>query len=121
MTKRKEIYVKLGTESFYDILDQRTPEQVIAEMQAFIETYQGRKITFNVAPYGYDGGLELELWESREETDREFEKRRTQEKVAAEKARKARETKKARALAQALATEADERALLAQLREKYKE
>jgi hypothetical protein len=73
--KRKEITVKLGTESFYDILDQKTPEQVIGEMQGFIQFYAGRKISFNVAPYGYDGGLELELWEHRLENDREFEKR----------------------------------------------
>ena len=78
-SKRKEITVKLGTESFYDILDQKTPAQVIAEMQELDARYQGRKISFNVAPYGYDGGIELEVYEHRLENDKEFAKRREAE------------------------------------------
>lgn len=84
-TKRKEITVKLGTESFYDILDQKTPMQVIAEMQEFDLRYAGRKVSFNVAPYGYDGGLELEVYEHRLENDKEFAKRRAAETKDREK------------------------------------
>lgn len=78
--KRKEITEKLGTESFFDILDQKTPQEVIAEMQAFDLRYAGRKVSFNVAPYGYDGGIELEVYEHRLENDKEFEKRLAEEK-----------------------------------------
>lgn len=75
MTKRKEITVKLGTESFYDILDQKTPEEVIERMRELQSEYEGRKISFDVEPFGYDGGLELVLYEHRLENDEEFEKR----------------------------------------------
>lgn len=83
--KRKEITVKLGTESFYDILDQKTPQQVIAEMQELDLRYEGRKISFNVEPYGYDGGIELEVYEHRLENDKEFAKRREAEAKDREK------------------------------------
>jgi hypothetical protein len=83
--KRKEITTRLGTESFYDILDQKTPEQVIERMQELRSEYDGRKVSFNVAPYGYDGGLELEVWEHRLENDKEFAKRREAEAKDREK------------------------------------
>ena len=73
--KRKEITVRLGTESFYDILDQRTPEEVIERMRELQSEYTGRKISFDVEPYGYDGGTQLVLYEHRLENDEEFEKR----------------------------------------------
>ena len=91
--KRKEITEKLGTESFYDILDQKTPQEVIAEMQAFDLRYAGRKVSFNVAPYGYDGGLELEVYEHRLETDTEFEKRCKEEAKEFAKEKKRKESK----------------------------
>lgn len=100
MSKRREITVRLGTESFYDVLDQKTPEQVIEEMQSYIRMYQGRKISFNVSPYGYDGGLELELWESREETDKEYDKRVAVEKRERDRKRAANKAKKDRELAE---------------------
>ena len=96
MSKRKEITEKLGTESFYDILDQKTPEEVIAGMQGFIQHYAGRKVSFNVSPYGYDGGMELELYEHRLETDKEYEKRIAEEKKASVKRKKAKADKDAR-------------------------
>lgn len=100
MSKRKEITVKLGTESFYDILDQKTPEQVIEEMQGFIQFYAGRKVSFNVAPYGYDGGIELELYEHRLENDKEFEKRTAEEKKVKDKAKETKAAKEAKELAE---------------------
>ena len=84
----------LGTESFYDILDQKTPEKVIAEMQGYIDHYKGREISFNVAPYGYDGGLELELWEHREETDKEYSARLAKEKLERDRKKAATKAKK---------------------------
>lgn len=100
MSKRKEVTEKLGTESFYDILDQKTPEEVIEGMQGFIQHYSGRKVSFNVAPYGYDGGMELELYEHRLETDKEYEKRLAEEKKEREKKKKAKADKDARDLAE---------------------
>lgn len=92
--KRKEITVQLGTESFYDILDQKTPEEVIKRMWELQDEYKDRKVSFNVSPYGYDGGLELELWEHRLENDKEYTARRAQEA-------KEREKQKARKLSNA--------------------
>ena len=83
--KRKEVTVKLGTESFYDILDQKTPEQVIERMQELRAEYPDRKISFDVEPYGYDGGTELVLYEHRLENDKEFSKRREAETKDREK------------------------------------
>lgn len=84
--KRKEINVLLGTESFYDILDQKTPEEVIIRMQELRAEYPDRKVSFNVSRYGYDGGgTELELWEDRLENDKEFAKRREAEAKDREK------------------------------------
>ena len=83
--KRKEITEKLGTESFYDILDQKTPEQVIERMQELRAEYPDRKVSFDVEPYGYDGGLELVLYAHRLENDREFKKRREAEAKDREK------------------------------------
>ena len=91
--KRKEITVKLGTESFYDILDQMTPEEVIQRMQALRAEYPDRKVSFNVSPYGYDGGMELELWEHRLENDKEFAKRREAEAKDREKEKLRKRTK----------------------------
>lgn len=85
MAKRKEITQKLGTESFYDILDQKTPEEVIQRMQELRAEYRDRKVSFNVAPFGYDGGLELEVYEHRLENDKEFKKRREAEAKDREK------------------------------------
>lgn len=85
MTKRKMVNVKIGTESFFDILDQMTPNEVIERMKELQAGYPDRHVFFNVSPYGYDGGIELELWESREETDREFNKRVAEEKKEREK------------------------------------
>ena len=90
--QRKEITAKLGTESFYDILDQKTPQEVIAEMHSYMTMYEGRKISFNVAPYGYDGGVEIELWEHRLENDKEFKQRRDLEAKIRENNKKRKQT-----------------------------
>lgn len=91
--KRKEITTKLGTESFYDILDQKTPEQVIERMQELRAEYPDRKVSFNVSPYGYDGGMELELWEYRLENDKEFDKRTKEEAKERELEKKRKQAK----------------------------
>lgn len=87
-SKRKLINVQLGNESFYNLLDQKTPDEVISEMLALSNQHGDRKIYFNISPYGYDGGLELELWETREENDKELAARRAQEAKEREKEKK---------------------------------
>lgn len=100
MTKRKIVNVRLGEESFYDILDQRTPEEVIERMKELQAGYPGRHVYFNVSGYGYDGGKELELWESREETDKEFNKRIAEESKIKAKQKEAKAMKEAKELAE---------------------
>lgn len=90
--QRKEITAKLGTESFYDVLDQKTPEEVITRMHELMAEYPNRKVSFNVSPYGYDGGVELELWEHRLENDKEFKQRRDMEAKIRENNKKRKQT-----------------------------
>ena len=100
MSKRKTVNVKLGEESFYDILDQKTPAEVVERMKELQAGYPDRHVYFNVSSYGYDGGKELELWESREETDKEFNKRVAEEKKEREKKAAATKAKKDREFAE---------------------
>lgn len=100
MAKRKEITEKLGNESFYDILDQKTPEEVIERMKELQSAYEGRKITFDVEPYGYDGGTELVLYEHRLENDKEFAKRVSEEKKLKEIKKRNTATKEAKEFAE---------------------
>lgn len=80
MSKRKIVCESLGSESFYDILDSKTPEQVIKRMQEIREYYGDRDVYFDIQSYGYDGGKELYMYERREETDKEYDARIAQEK-----------------------------------------
>ena len=100
MSKRKIVNVKIGTESFYDILDQMTAGEVIERMNELQAGYPGRHVYFNVSSYGYDGGMDLELWESREETDKEYEKRIAEEKKERAKKSAAAQAKKDREFAE---------------------
>lgn len=92
MSKRKTVIDSLGTESFFDILDGKTFDEVIACMHEMKALYADRDVYFDVNGYGYDGGLELYLMERREETDREYEKR-----IAEEKRERAKKSAAARA------------------------
>lgn len=108
-----------------DLFDGRSLDDVIIDLQSMLHRYEeeifthDKQVKFETEHYGYDGGLELYVRVERWETDKEYAKRRDQEAAAKEKARKARETKKSRALAQALTSEAEERALLEKLKQKY--
>lgn len=96
MSKRKIIESFVSAESFYDILDGMTPDQIAKQLENLKTHYQGRDIFFRVKDYGYDGGAELELWEKRLETDKEYEKRVQEEKKASEKKAKEAKAKKDR-------------------------
>lgn len=80
-------------------------------------------VRFKTDHWGYDGGMDLCVEVYRRETDQEFAERLAEEaeKAAARKAKNERRKARAdeRARKQLLATEADERALLEQLKKKY--
>jgi hypothetical protein len=96
MSKRKIVCESLGSESFYDILDGKTPEQVIEHMQGVRAYYGDRDVYFDIQGYGYDGGKELYMYERRLETDKEYDKRIAEEKKVKAKAKEAKATKEAR-------------------------
>jgi hypothetical protein len=76
MNERKEVTETLNISvSLYDILDCNTPDEVIRVMEEYKQRYQDRKISFGIQSYGYDGGVEVILLETRPETDREYNKR----------------------------------------------
>ena len=108
--------------SLCDVFDGRSVDDAILELQALkskVDESRGYDAKFKVE-YSYDyTNLDLVIY--RDETDAEYAARQVREERAREKARKARETKRAKALAQALQTEAEERALYEQLREKFAE
>ena len=118
LDRRDEVYIN-------DLFDGRSIDDVVLDLHSLAQRYapeilgQDKEVRFETEYYGYDGGMNLYVRVMRWETDKEYAKRSEREAAAREKARKVRETKKARALAQALTTEAEERALLAQLQKKY--
>lgn len=59
--------------SIYSLLDGKTPEQAIEQLQKIRDEYQGRDIWFMLYTWGYDGGCEMELYGSRLQTDAEYE------------------------------------------------
>ena len=102
MSKKRQIVdVKVNDYiDFYDVLEGKSPDQVVEAMKYYQEQYAGRDIYFSVESYGYDGGKELVLRERREENDKEYNKRLIEEakEQAAKKQSKA--MKEARELAE---------------------
>lgn len=93
MNQRKQVTETLNDYvSLYDILDCNTPDEVIQVMEVYKQEYQGRKISFSVQSYGYDGGTDVVILETRLETDQECAKRikaeqKEEERVKAAKAK----------------------------------
>jgi hypothetical protein len=97
MSKRKILDVEVNDYiDFYDVLDQKTPAQVVESMSYYLEKYAGRDVYFDIQSYGYDGGKELKLRERREENDKEFNKRIAEETKAKAKAKEDKKTKEAK-------------------------
>lgn len=88
MSKRQTIEVKIKEYSFYDILDGMSPRCVIDTMENICEAY-GESVFFAIKGYSYDGTLDLELWETRLETDKEYQKRLDAEAATTNKTRAA--------------------------------
>ena len=125
MSKRKRVLDRRDQLFITDLFDGRTFDDVILDLQSMLHKYEeeifthDKEVKFETEYYGYDGGMELYVRVMRWETDREYSKRQEREQAAKDKAAKARATKKAKALAQALTTEQEERDLLAKLQAKY--
>ena len=85
MSDRKSVEVFIGNESFHDIIDGHTPDMVIDIMKTFKQRHESLHVFFKIRYYGYDGGMELEIWERRLETDKEYKKRLAVEAKEAEK------------------------------------
>lgn len=66
---------RIDLPSFYDLLDGKTPEQVIEVLRKMQQEYSGRDVFFKLEHYGYDGGITFELHERRLETDEEMAQR----------------------------------------------
>lgn len=110
--------------SLFDLLDEDDffdVKQKLDKLEAMVDYGRGEEAKFKVEPYGYDGGVELYLEIYRDETDAEYDKRMEKNAKAKEKARKARETKKERARAVLMESEAAERAEYERLRAKFEE
>lgn len=85
-----DIYADFGE------FDGNTPEQIIENMVAFRTEYPGRDLYFHINHYGYDGGKEMTIRERRLETDKEYNKRLSEEEKAKAKEKEAKATKEAK-------------------------
>jgi hypothetical protein len=94
MTKRKTIVEPVAVESFYDLLDQKTPEEAIEMMKLEREYYKDRDVYFSLERPYLDSDLELHVYERREETDAEYKKRIAAEKKFAGKMKELESKKK---------------------------
>ena len=118
LDRRDEVYIN-------DLFDGRSFDDVILELQSMLHRYEeeiftrDKEVKFETEHYGYDGGMNLYVRVQRWETDKEYDKRQAREQAAKDKAAKARATKKAKALAQALTSEQEERALFEKLKKKF--
>ena len=78
--------------SFFDLLDKKSPDEVIQKVKEYKDQYPDREIIFDVSHWGYDGGIDLSLIGTRLETDAEYNKRlkaeqKEREKISAAKAK----------------------------------
>lgn|SRR3990167_297903 len=79
MSNRKIIEAYKERVCLYEILDNNTPDEVIEIMEILKKRFEGCDIYFNVTNYGEDG-LEIKLFERREENDKEYKQRIIKEK-----------------------------------------
>ena len=102
MSKRLtvDVEVKDCYVDFYDVIDSRTPADIIELMGYYKERFKDRDVYFSVESYGYDGGKELKLRERRLETDKEYDRRMAEEKKAKEAKKKSKAAQEARELAE---------------------
>ncbi len=108
-----------------DLLNGKTVDEVLEEFQTIFRRHEKEiiqydyDVRFQVERYGYDGGMEFVIETKRWETDEEYQSRLKAEKAQQEKFKQNAKKRKAKALAKALETEADERALYKKLKSKF--
>jgi hypothetical protein len=83
--KRKILDVEVNEYFDFSVIDGKTFDQIIQEMEKLKLEFEGRDVYFEISYYGYDGGKELKLRERRLENDKEFAKRREAEAKDREK------------------------------------
>jgi hypothetical protein len=93
MLKKQIIDVEINDYIDFDVIEYKTFDEVIAQMESLQKEYGKRDIYFFVQFYGYDGGKELRLRERRLETDNEYNKRRKEFEAEKEKQAKTKKTK----------------------------
>lgn len=101
-TQRKTVDEQVSVESIHDILDGRPPGEVIKIMQMYIEQYYDKSLYFKVISYGYDGAVEIQLWEQRLENDKEYNARLKREEKLAFKNAKEKEERRSKEYAEYL-------------------
>ena len=103
------------------------PDEVFTykEMMEYIAEEYGQfdspEYIFDIGYYGYDGGFDVIVYKERFETDEEYEARIAKLIAKEKKAQAIKAGKEKKAREQLLATEEQERALLAELKAKYGE
>lgn len=124
MTKQR-VFVKREDVDLDYLFSYTDPDAMMAGAKYLYDKYnkaafeKSYLVEFETQWAGYDGGTQVVANFYRYETDKEYTQRLELEAAKKEKARKAKETKKANALAKALETEAEERALYEKLKEKF--
>lgn len=76
MSDRKEVkvYIEDFYCNYYEMFNAKSPDDVIKWMTDLKKEYEGRNIYFNVV-YTFTGAKEFQLWETRLENDKEYDKR----------------------------------------------
>ena len=126
MSERKYVRQPIGEVDIVDTFNDSVTG-IIDTLQEYVEKY-GDSVSFIAAYYGYDGGIEVDAYYMREETDEEMFERITKEKKDLERKERAR-LKRLEKAAKKLEAEAekkkqielDELAELKRLQEKYSE
>lgn len=123
---KKRVFDRREQVRIDDLFDGRTIDEVILDLRNMLHNYEqeifiyDKDMRFEIE-YDYDGGTHLYVRVDRWETDQEYKKRLAREQVAKDKAKRAREAKKAKALAMAVSSEEEERALFEKLKAKFGE
>lgn len=94
MTDRKFVDVECDDiqTDYYDLFNNKTPDEIIELMNEFKDNYPNRDLYFRFVRYGYDGGVELFVNERRKENDKEYKDRMEQDEKSSNKL-KAKEAK----------------------------
>jgi len=122
---KKRVLERRDAVDILGLFDRCSFDDVLAELHSMAHCYEeeifthDKDVRFEIEHWDYDGGMSLYVRVMRWETDKEYDKRVAKEWAAKEKARRARETKKARARELLYKKEADERAEYERLRAKF--